>query len=180
MTDPVTLSDKQKYNKGDYVWIEVAPVRWLLDEDTHILISEYILSISNSLTNAQAYLEKYLSHDIAKEIAEISDTNQEKRLLLIAKALIEKIKNIKDETTRNLLYQKIEDAIKTYMLKKEKLNQARKSGKPFLTLEPENVISGACERQLEALENEIIAKLNDNVIHKMYDELFKEYNGKAR
>ena len=66
------------------------------------------------------------------------------------------------------------------MVKKEKLNQARKSGKPFLTLEPENVIYSVCESQLEALEQEIIEKLNANIIQNMYDELFKDYNGKAR
>ncbi len=222
VTDPVTLSNKQKYNKGDYVWIEVSPVKWLLDEDTHILISEYILSISNSLTSAKTYLQNYLSHDIfyvakdleteyedilkqknvlaklvalmdsrniqaqelkqeiAQEIDAIADNNLEKRLLLITKVLIEKIKNIQDEASRNLLYQKAEDIIKTYMVKKEKLNQGLKSGKPFLTLEPENVIYSVCERQLEALEQEIIEKLNDNIMQNMYDELFKDYKGKAR
>ena len=222
VTDSVTLSNKQKYNKGDYVWIEVLPVKWLLDEETHILISEYILSISDSLTSAQAYLQNYLSHDIfyiakdleteyedilrqknilakvvammdsqnihaqelkqeiAKEVDEIADTNPEKRLLLITKVLIAKIKDIKDDVSRNILYQKVEDTIKTYMTKKEKLNQARQSGKPFLTLEPESVLYSVCERQLEDLENEIVEKLNENVIQNMYNELFKDSNDKAR
>lgn len=221
VTDPVTLSNKKKYNKGDYVWIEVSPVKWLFDEETHILISEFILSISNSLTSARAYLQKYLSHDIfyvaqdlekryedilkqenilarivemdsqngniqelkreiAQEIDAIEDTNPEKKLLLISKVLIEKIKEVKDDKSRNILYQKIEDAIKTYMTKKETLKQARKSGKPFLTLEPESYIYNVCLRQLESLENEIIEKINDNVIQNMYNELFKDYNGKAR
>ncbi len=222
VTDPVALSNQQKYNKGDYVWIEVSPVKWLLDETTHILISEYILSISNSLTSAQAYLQNYLSHDIfyiakdleteyedilkqknilakvvdmmdsqnirfqelkqeiTKEVNEIADTNPEKRLLLITKVLIAKIKGIKDDVSRNILYQKVEDTIKTYMTKKEKLNQARKSGKPFLTLEPESVLYSVCERELENLENEIVEKLNENVIQNMYNELFKDSNDKAR
>lgn len=222
VTDSVTLSNQQKYNKGDYVWIEVSPVKWLFDEATHILISEYILSISNSLTSAQEYLQKYLSHDIfyiakdleteyedilkqknilakvvdmmdsqnirfqelkqeiAKEVDEIADTNPEKRLLLITKVLIAKIKGIKDDVSRNMLYQKVEDTIKTYMTKKEKLNQARKSGKPFLTLEPESVLYSVCERELESLENEIVEKLNENVIQNMYNELFKDSNDKAR
>lgn len=222
VTDPLTLSNKQKYNKGDYVWIEVSPVKWLLDEKTHILISQYILSVSNSLTNARSYLEKYLSHDIfyiakdlkteyedilkqknilakvvemmdsqssyvqelredfAKEIDEIADTNPDKRIILIAKTLIEKIKEIKDDLSRDMLYQKVEDIIKTFMVKKEKLNQERKSGKIVLTLEPEGYIYTVCERQLEELGKEIIDKLNDNVITNMYNELFENPTNRAR
>ena len=36
-----TLSNNKKYKNGDYVWVEVSPVKWLIDEKTHTLISKY-------------------------------------------------------------------------------------------------------------------------------------------
>lgn len=37
------LSNKVRYKKGEYVWIKVEPVRWLLDESSKLLISEKCL-----------------------------------------------------------------------------------------------------------------------------------------
>ena len=35
------LSNGACYRNGDYVWVEVSPVRWLIDSKTHTLISKY-------------------------------------------------------------------------------------------------------------------------------------------
>ena len=34
------LSNGVKYRDGDYVWVEVSPVKWLIDNKTGILISK--------------------------------------------------------------------------------------------------------------------------------------------
>ena len=40
-TREITLSNNKEYKNGQYVWIEVSPVKWLIDEKTHTLISKY-------------------------------------------------------------------------------------------------------------------------------------------
>jgi len=39
----VTLSNGQEYKNGDYVWVEVAPVKWLIDEEAKIMLSDKII-----------------------------------------------------------------------------------------------------------------------------------------
>ena len=36
----IKLSNSCNYKTGDYVWIEVSPVKWLIDEETKLLISK--------------------------------------------------------------------------------------------------------------------------------------------
>ena len=45
MTDfsKMVLSNGVKYKKGDYVWLRVSPVKWLIDDKTKLLISERAL-----------------------------------------------------------------------------------------------------------------------------------------
>lgn len=39
----VLLSNGQLYHTGDFVWIKVQPVKWLVDEATKLMIAEDIL-----------------------------------------------------------------------------------------------------------------------------------------
>lgn len=39
----ITLSNGQQYKDGDYVWIEVSPIKWLVDKENDIAISKEIL-----------------------------------------------------------------------------------------------------------------------------------------
>ena len=39
-TYKLTLSNGEKYKNEDYVWVEVSPVKWLVDEKSHIMITE--------------------------------------------------------------------------------------------------------------------------------------------
>ncbi len=41
--DYFTLSNGEKYKGGDYVWVEVSPIRWLMDDKTKTLISKRCL-----------------------------------------------------------------------------------------------------------------------------------------
>ena len=40
----VQLSNGEIYKNGDYVWVEVLPVKWLVDEDSLMMITEKIIS----------------------------------------------------------------------------------------------------------------------------------------
>ena len=39
----LTLSNGEEYKNGDYIWIKVSPVNWLVDSNRNLLISEKIL-----------------------------------------------------------------------------------------------------------------------------------------
>ncbi|MGN0973675.1 MAG: AAA family ATPase [Bacilli bacterium] len=71
------LSNGIKYNDGDYVWIKIEPVKWLIDEKQGLLLSKKgILSGIRyhtkdtrydgdfSKTEMKAYLDNYLSKDL--------------------------------------------------------------------------------------------------------------------
>lgn len=50
------LSNGIEYRDGDYVWVEVLPVKWLIDDKTETLISKY------GLVSGIKFLEKYTAY----------------------------------------------------------------------------------------------------------------------
>ena len=91
------LSNGEEYHNYDYVWVEVSPVLWLVDEERELLVSlrslvsgikfsddEYDGDFSK--TEMKQYLDKYMKYDLFKrtklntwEIQDIQDL-QSKRL----------------------------------------------------------------------------------------------------
>lgn len=73
------LSNGVEYRDGDYVWVEVSPVKWLIDDRTGILISKFGL-VSGirfldkrtnykgdfSKTEMKEYLDRYMIHDLTQ------------------------------------------------------------------------------------------------------------------
>ena len=68
------LSNGVQYRDGDYVWVEVSPVKWLIDDKTGILISKkglvsgirFLNKSTNykgdfSKTEMKEYLDRYMS-----------------------------------------------------------------------------------------------------------------------
>lgn len=53
----ITLSNGETYRNGDYVWIEVSPVTWLIDDKTGLLISK------KSLVSGITFLDENISYD---------------------------------------------------------------------------------------------------------------------
>ena len=39
----ITLSNGEKYSVGDYVWVEVSPIKWLVDEKAKIMVTDKII-----------------------------------------------------------------------------------------------------------------------------------------
>ncbi len=73
--DDVELSNGCEYSDGDYVWVEVSPVKWLIDEKTKTLVSKYGLlsgirydryryNGNFEQTEMYKYLNKYMAHDL--------------------------------------------------------------------------------------------------------------------
>ena len=73
------LSNGEYYIDGDYVWVEVSPVVWLIDEKTQTLVSkrgllsgirfhakEPYYNEDFSITELKQYLDKYMLHDLTQ------------------------------------------------------------------------------------------------------------------
>ena len=86
---PATLNDGRKVKNGDFVWLEVSPVKWLVDKVSNLLISEYLLfsNISYSYAkNDKDNFEKtgikwYLDNIWSKELTQIFQINHVKPII---------------------------------------------------------------------------------------------------
>ena len=89
------LSNGIEYGSRDYVWVEVSPVKWLIDDKTGLLISKKGLVSGIRFTNSdlyhadfsktemKEYLDKYMIHDLTQSVRlgyvqDMSPVEQEK------------------------------------------------------------------------------------------------------
>ena len=79
--DRFMLSNGVKYRDGDYVWVEVSPVKWLIDDRTGILISKkglvsgirFLDKGTNyegdfDRTEMKEYLDRYMLRDLTQSV----------------------------------------------------------------------------------------------------------------
>ena len=72
-----TLSNGEKYRAGDNVWVEVQPVKWLVDEKSHMMITEKLIFAGVQFnkesnyhtedfdkTDIKTFMDRYLSRDL--------------------------------------------------------------------------------------------------------------------
>lgn len=75
------LSNGESYRNGDYVWVEVSPVKWLIDDKTQTLVSKRGLlsgirfhtddksyNGDFSTTNMKEYLDKHMLRDLTQTV----------------------------------------------------------------------------------------------------------------
>ena len=71
-SDTQKLSDAQKYNKNEYVWLESSPITWLVDEKQKLLIcEESVLSgigINKDVTFDNSHMSFILNHYFIHDI----------------------------------------------------------------------------------------------------------------
>ena len=88
------LSNGVEYRDDDYVWVEVSPVKWLIDDRTGTLVSKrglvsgirFLDKRTNykgdfSRTEMKEYLDKYMLHDLTQtaKITRVQDMTPEER-----------------------------------------------------------------------------------------------------
>ena len=75
------LSNSMLYQNGDNVWIEVQPVKWIVDEEAHIMITEKIIFAGVQFddkkeeynesdfdkTNIKKFIDEYFSKDLLQQ-----------------------------------------------------------------------------------------------------------------
>lgn len=62
----ILLSNNEKYKDGDFVWVEVLPVKWLVDEKNDIAVSEKLLFAGVQFKKERNYKGDFESTDIKK------------------------------------------------------------------------------------------------------------------
>ena len=75
------LSNGVEYEDNDYVWVEVSPVKWLIDDNTGILVSKkglvsgirFVNDRTNykgdfNITEMKEYLDKYMLRDLTQTV----------------------------------------------------------------------------------------------------------------
>ena len=88
--DKFMLSNGVQYRDGDYVWVEVSPVKWLIDDKTGILISKkglvsgirFLNKSTNykgdfSKTEMKEYLDRYMSKELFQTAKTKETVNEE-------------------------------------------------------------------------------------------------------
>lgn len=117
----VLLSNGAKYKTDDYVWIEVTPVKWLIDEETESLISKRCLVSGIRFPDIKEYLNKYMIKDLTQsEIYNYVEFN-----LMAEKSTIEdKKEEIKKAELEKLILakQKIKEAAELLNSPQDKVN----------------------------------------------------------
>ena len=144
------LSNGACYRNGDYVWIEVAPVKWLIDDENNQLISkkglvsgirfldkykEYYGNFNK--TEMYEYLNKYMIKDLFQNVNCIqkgSDNNIEESLNILGlgscKGISQEILKliVKDRINQVITDSKLYDSM-DYKLLKEQINKILEAGK---------------------------------------------------
>ncbi len=104
-----TLSNGKEYRKGDYVWIEVSPLKWYVDNNTKIMLSKNLIASGirfcndgyygntgyyGSFKNTEMYnfLNTYFARDIAQNVI-LQMTPEEKKAFEEKQKAAEKRKN---------------------------------------------------------------------------------------
>ena len=85
-----TLSNGENYRDGDYVWVEVSPVKWLVDERAKVMITDKLIFSGIQFnhtrnyhtrdfdrTDIKIFMDRYLSRDLVQSrgIAEQTRTS---------------------------------------------------------------------------------------------------------
>ena len=99
-----TLSNGERYKDGDYVWVEVQPIKWLIDEKSDIALSERLLFAGVQFkhernykgdfrtTDIKEFMDRYFSKDITPSFSK-EITPEEKKQIEENKAELEKQRN---------------------------------------------------------------------------------------
>ena len=144
------LSNGACYRNGDYVWVEVAPVKWLIDDENNQLISKKglvsgIRFLDRKInyygnfnkTEMYEYLNKYMIKDLFQNVNCIqkgSDNNIEESLNILGlgscKGISQEILNliVKDRINQVITDSKLYDSM-DYKLLKEQINKILEAGK---------------------------------------------------
>ena len=134
------LSNGIEYRNGDYVWVEVSPVKWLIDDKTGLLVSKIGL-VSGirfldrkhnykgnfSKTEMKSYLDNYMLKDLfqSEPILNKESSSSQKELSEIEKLINLISEYIKDIPNKQLIIDEVNQLIEEYNQKLNKINNSK-------------------------------------------------------
>ncbi len=162
-----TLSNGEKYKNGDYVWIEVSPVKWLFDKRANISLSEKIIFAGVQFDNSTYYGEDNFDKTEIKRFMDnylLRDLEQSMEPLEFEE--IEIIEKKNETNTRKSRLQKLnpdetEVSARTNMTDTELIHNWIESGESVLLRGPSGI--GKTERIKSLYPDLIYLKLTNNM-----------------
>lgn len=73
---PIRFTNQLEYANGDFIWILVEPIKWLVDEESHKIVTKKLLLSGIQLRNVKAYngnfktthMQKYINEFLSNEM----------------------------------------------------------------------------------------------------------------
>ncbi len=167
-TNHITLSNTQEYYPYEYIWIEVSPITWYVDEENKLLISKYNLvggirymknhKFDDNFKNTEVYmfLNTYFAKDIIPSKIEKEEIQEEKETENKSKSesLMEEIyEYCKDLPNGEELTKRIDDLANEYNEKLAKIYELKKNKVP--TLETFSAITNDLELKLNMILDDL-------------------------
>lgn len=160
------LCPKGNYNKGDYVWIKVEPIKWIYDRKKKLLVSEKILYGGIPLDGKKEFL-KILAKEIQQEVDNTKVVDKPKEEVKLLESKTGEVDKILEDIKYYLSYYHgkedvnkiVNDIVSDYNNKLELINTSRRN--KIINLEVSN---------REVLYNNLIIKLDI-----ILDKLKKNY-----
>ena len=162
------LSNGEKYRDGDNVWVEVSPVKWLVDEKARIMLTEKLIFAGVQFnhtrdyhtrdfdkTDIKTFMDKYLSKELEQSRGTINLGEQQ-----------EETEEIEDTGTRKSRLQKLnpddtKPSSRTNMTDTEIIHNWIESGESVLLRGPSGI--GKTERIKSLYPDLIYLKLTNNM-----------------
>lgn len=114
------LSNEKIYKNGSYVWIEVKPIKWLIDKSSNLMIMEKILFEGVSFEDANDFINKYLKNEMFNvENVQMVDVTNDKD----CNTLKDELNKIRNEIE---YYKKQNEELKAYNEELSKKNKQYK------------------------------------------------------
>lgn len=179
------LTNGEKYEVGDYVWLEVSPVKWLTDEKTQILLSKTCL-VSGirfyddflgyngdfETTEIKKYLDNYMSKDLFQNYTFLV-TNNRNQEISFKKPVIKNSKNMDFviEKTKEIENEEECESIYNQLLTRQFL-EAKGISSPVLNLDELNEEYNKWIKRNRIIGEEYTLFLKDHVLE---EDIFNKY-----
>lgn len=160
-----TLSNGERYKDGDFVWVEVAPVKWLIDEKTQMMITDRLIFAGVQFkhtrdyrtedfdrTDIKTFMDRYLSKELeqSRGAIEVGEQSEEIPDVQPRKSRLQKLNPDKTKTSS-----------RTRMTDTEIIQNWIESGESVLLRGPSGI--GKTERIKSLYPDLIYIKLTNNM-----------------
>ena len=161
-----TLSNGEEYSDGDNVWVEVSPVKWLVDEKAKMMITEKLIFAGVQFNKERNYhikdfentrIKRFMDRHLVKDLFQVRELGSlEKRV-----GGKKKVATVRKSRLERLNPDKTETAERTQMTDTEIIGNWIEAGESVLLRGPSGI--GKTERIKSMYPDLIYMKLTNNM-----------------